>query len=145
LKPLRPLRFALLFVLAACGASKGAAPSSPGAASGPTTQDAPPPEVLACTTDAECVAVDRNACCPDGTKEAITAMAVEAYRASFQCPNAHPLCPMDRVLDTRIAECSNANHTCEMVKPEDIHCGGFVKNPHDCPAAYRCVHDNCAK
>jgi hypothetical protein len=137
-------RFAFLGFVVACGGGATKS-SSPGTTGGPATQDAPPPEVLVCTTDDECVAVDKNACCPNGTKEAVSAMAVDAYRASFRCPQARPLCPMDRVLDARVAECSNANHTCEMIKPEEIRCGGFVKNPHDCPPGYRCARETCTK
>jgi hypothetical protein len=102
-------------------------------------QPAPTPDTLSCTTDADCVAVEKNGCCRNGTKEAVAATAVDEYRASFTCPNPHPICPMIRILDTRVAECSNATHHCEMVKPDDIKCGGFIKNAHDCPPDYHCV------
>jgi hypothetical protein len=102
-------------------------------------QPPPTPDTLACATDADCVAVDKNGCCHNGTKEAVAAIAVDQYRASFTCPNPHPICPMIRLLDTRVPECSNVSHKCEMVKPEDIKCGGFIKNAHDCASGYHCV------
>jgi hypothetical protein len=45
---------------------------------------------------------------------------------------------MYRISDKRAPECSNVTHLCEMVKPEEVRCGGMVANKHDCPKPYAC-------
>jgi hypothetical protein len=110
-------------------ADAGPYPSDDGGTSG---------QYRACTMDGDCVAVARVGCCNNGWKEAVAASQQGAYAASFTCPQAHPICPQYRVLDSRVALCDNATHLCKMEKPEDIHCDGFVRNAHKCPAGYTC-------
>jgi hypothetical protein len=41
----------------------------------------------------------------------------DAYAKANACPKAHPICPMFRVRDTRIAKCDTQAHLCSMVQP----------------------------
>lgn len=92
----------------------------------------------ACSVDADCVAVPRVGCCHNGWNEAVNAQQTDAYAASFTCADTHTICPMYRISDKRTPECSNVTHLCEMVKPEDVRCGGMVANSHACPKPYAC-------
>jgi hypothetical protein len=94
--------------------------------------------MVACRTDADCVAIEAPSCCPDGTKVAVNEDHVQAYQAQNQCKHAPQFCPHHIINDTRVAECNNATHACEMVKIEDIHCKGFMLNSHQCPTGYQC-------
>jgi hypothetical protein len=85
-------------------------------ASAPTVAAAPAPAFLACTADADCVAVPRNGCCHNGFQEAVNASSVAAYQASFVCPEQHPICPMFRIRDDRVPVCNATSHQCELVK-----------------------------
>jgi hypothetical protein len=73
------------------------------------------PELLACAADADCVAVPRNGCCNNGHKEAVNASHVDAYKASFTCPEPRPICPMFRIRDDRTPVCSPGTHQCELI------------------------------
>jgi hypothetical protein len=72
--------------------------------------------------------------------EAIASSQVDAYKASFTCPPPRPMCPMIMILEKRTPECNNGTHLCEMVAPENVACGGFIKggNAHQCPDGYTC-------
>lgn len=96
------------------------------------------PVWASCDVDSDCKAVVENACCPNGRMEAVNKDHVADYKNSFTCPNPHPICPLYVMLDTRVPECNNGTHTCEMVAIDDISCGGFVRNQHQCPAGYDC-------
>ena len=103
-----------------------------------------------CSSDADCVAVDRVGCCHNGWKEAVAASAKEAYARSFTCPEENPMCPMYIVRDTRVAVCaqSPADHAhglCAMVRPDDVACGGSRTSAHACPTGYRCTPSNTAR
>ncbi len=123
---------------------------SPDATTGPvasadaSTPPAAPPDAgapdkfRACQVDTDCVAVDRVGCCRNGWKEAVAASQASAYGQSFKCPEANPICAMYQVHDTRVAECDGKTHQCTMVKPEEIACGGFIRNRHKCPAGFHC-------
>jgi hypothetical protein len=95
------------------------------------------PDFYSCQVDADCVAVPKVGCCHNGYLEAVNANEVDAYESSFFC-NEQILCPQFIIDDTRVAECNTATRKCEMVAPEDIHCGGFTANPHACPNGYDC-------
>jgi hypothetical protein len=97
-----------------------------------------PAQFRACTMDSDCVAVDRVGCCHNGWKEAVAASQKDAYASSFTCPQPHPVCPMFLVRDLRVPECDNATHLCTMVQPENVACGGFIRNAHRCPDGYTC-------
>jgi hypothetical protein len=84
------------------------------------------------------VSVEKVGCCHNGWKEAVATSQKDAYTKSFTCPQAHPMCPMYIVQDSRVPLCDNATHLCTMTKPEDVSCGGFIRNKHVCPAGYRC-------
>jgi hypothetical protein len=104
-----------------------AAPDAPPDAMGTATLDAEPDAAavgavaspassfLACSADADCVAVRKNGCCNNGYKEAVNASSVAAYEASFVCPDPHPICPMFRIRDDRVPVC-NTSHQCELIK-----------------------------
>jgi hypothetical protein len=89
------------------------AASEAGAAVAPASS--PAAELLACSVDADCVVVPRNSCCNNGHKEAVNGSRVDAYKASFVCPEARPICPMFRVRDDRVPVCDAAAHRCELV------------------------------
>ncbi len=92
-----------------------------------------------CQIDADCVAVSRGGCCPNGLHDAVSVGAESDYAAAHACTiTPHPICPLAVILDRRVAQCNFASHQCEMVAPEDIRCGGFTAHPHQCPADYRC-------
>jgi hypothetical protein len=93
----------------------------------------------ACATDADCVAVPLGGCCPDGTLAAVNATEVDAYAASRACARPPTTCPAHQVLETRVAQCNNGTKHCEMIAPEDIKCGGFLMNAHQCPDSFSCT------
>jgi hypothetical protein len=93
--------------------------SSPDASpdpSAPVVADAggAPARFRACSADADCVAVPRVGCCHNGWNEAVAASQKDAYRASFVCPEAHPICAMFIVRDTRVPQCDPAAHLCAL-------------------------------
>ena len=94
--------------------------------------------LTSCTVDANCVAVARGGCCSNGFLEAVNKDKVSAYEESTKCESAHPVCPLFVIHDTRVAECDTAKRTCTMVQPQDIECGGFVANLHECPEGFEC-------
>jgi hypothetical protein len=74
-----------------------------------------PARFRACTVDSDCVAVPRVGCCHNGQNEAVAATQKDAYAASFVCPEAHPICAMFIVRDTRRPTCNATSHLCELV------------------------------
>jgi hypothetical protein len=70
-----------------------------------------------CTFDSDCVPVPKNSCCDNGFMEAVNTGSVDAYKASFTCPTKQ-VCPMFRVVDSRIAHCTPDTHKCELVRPD---------------------------
>jgi hypothetical protein len=92
-----------------------------------------------CSTDADCVAVDRGGCCTDGSLFAVNSSSTDDYAAAVACTaNPRPLCPQHIIDDTRVAQCDTSIGRCQMIAPEDIHCGGFIANAHQCPMGYDC-------
>lgn len=94
--------------------------------------------VSGCNLDADCVKVAKN-CCTNLGNTAVLEGKEAAYRASLGCQE--PLiCPKIATIDDHsMAECNTATHKCELVKPADIACNGFIMNAHQCPENYRCV------
>jgi hypothetical protein len=93
-----------------------------------------------CNIDADCVKVSKVCCSELGQYTAVAKGKEQAYKDSLACPQ--PLyCPkiMQRP-DYQMAQCNRTSHTCELVHPSQILCGGFVApgNQHDCPAGYQC-------
>jgi hypothetical protein len=104
-------------------------------------QGGPADFTAGCNTDADCVKVDK-ACCSNYGSTAIRAGEEAAYKASLAC-DAHPICPKFVTLpDYSAPECNGSTHKCELVKPADIKCGGFIAPAfqHQCPAGYNCSH-----
>src|SRR5206468_11215207 len=63
----------------------------------------------------------------------------DAFHASLNCP-VPQFCPAIMVMDDHsMAECNKQTHQCEAVKPADIHCGGNMTDPHQCPDRFQCV------
>jgi hypothetical protein len=91
-----------------------------------------------CEVDADCVRVSAT-CCSLGQWDSAAAGEEDAFRASLSCP-AHQICPAIYVLDNHsMPECDLDTHQCAAVKPADIACGGFSRNPHACPENFDCV------
>jgi hypothetical protein len=107
------------------------------------TLDGKPADLGAgCNTDADCVKIHET-CCDNLGWTSVLASNEKAYTDSLAC-DEHPICPMIATLpDYSAAECNQTTHTCELVQPKDIACGGFVAPPaqHQCPAGYQCRHD----
>jgi len=102
---------------------------------------APAPPVVdisSCSADGDCVAVEAAGCCPNGRKAAVNAGRVALYQQANACREKNVMCPMIRFADNRIAQCDFRRHQCEMVEPNQVHCGGFIVPNHQCPAGYRC-------
>jgi hypothetical protein len=97
------------------------------------------PYDTSCTADADCEAVDRGGCCPDGTAFAVNTSSTADYAAAVACTTTpRPYCPQHIINETRVAECNTGVGHCHMIAVEDIHCGGFIANAHACPAGYAC-------
>jgi hypothetical protein len=96
-----------------------------------------------CASDSDCVAVSAGGCCPNGWHDAVNVGSVDAHAEATACTiTPHPICPLAVIWDNRVAQCNQGTHQCEMVKPEDIRCGGFVMHPHSCPTNYTCKYTN---
>ncbi len=97
--------------------------------------------ITACTIDDDCVAVPRGGCCHNGYNEAVNKHHTKAYENGTKCTaNPRPMCPMFIIHDTRVAECDKGTKQCQMVAIDDIKCGGFIMNAHQCPTGYSCSH-----
>ncbi len=93
-----------------------------------------------CKTDADCVAVPTPACCPNGLKSAVNETKVASFEKNNACKVHNQACPRFVILETRVVECNTGTKKCEMVKPEDVKCGGFMMNSHHCADGYSCDH-----
>jgi hypothetical protein len=100
------------------------------------------PELYSCTTDADCVAVDKAGCCPNGYLVAVNKEQVKAYYTQYACLTPPTACPLLVVHDTRVAQCNFSTHSCEMIAPTSIACGGFIAPSlqHHCPEGYVCKY-----
>ena len=70
-----------------------------------------------CNVDSDCVAVPKNSCCDNGFTEAVNRASADAYKASFTC-TAKQVCPMFRIVDSRVAHCAPDTHKCELIRPD---------------------------
>lgn len=57
-----------------------------------TTAGAAAPEYLSCSTDYDCVAVDRAGCCHNGYKDAVNKNQIGAYQNANACHDPHRMC-----------------------------------------------------
>ncbi len=73
-----------------------------------------PARFRGCRADTDCVAVPRVGCCHNGRMEAVAASQKDAYSASFVCPEAHPVCPMFLIRDTREPRCDGTTGLCTL-------------------------------
>jgi hypothetical protein len=96
------------------------------------------PDYTSCQRDSDCVAVERG-CCALNDLISVRADEADAYHASLQCP-AHQICPeIVFYNDGSTPECNATTQKCEMVKPDDVACGGRTLNPHSCPDGWTCA------
>lgn len=95
-----------------------------------------------CKVDADCVAVSKGGCCPNGWNVAVNKAQAKAYTKDHACTMQTGPCPLYVIDDTRSPECDTAQHRCVMVPIDQIKCGGFTANPHGCPSGYQCKYTN---
>jgi len=102
------------------------------------------PSYYKCDTDADCVAVEKASCCPNGYLVAVNKDKVQAYATTFACNEPPHVCPHHIVNDTRVAQCNSEKHQCEMIDPSQIRCEGFVlpAYQHHCPTGWSCKLGN---
>jgi hypothetical protein len=126
------------FGLAACAAAPGAedAADSTGTSQGEELTAS----VTACSVDSDCVAVVRGGCCTTGIKDAVNKDQLDAYREETACSAPTAVCAAIQVQDNRVAQCDTAAKRCTMVHVEDIQCGAFSRNSHECPSGFSCSH-----
>jgi hypothetical protein len=98
------------------------------------------PEFYQCDVDADCVAVDKAGCCPNGFLVAVNKGEVKAYDTKYACTTPPATCPLFVVHDTRVAQCDIPHHQCQMIDPTQIRCGGFIAPAmqHNCPTGFEC-------
>jgi hypothetical protein len=98
------------------------------------------PELYKCDADADCVAVEKAGCCPNGFLIAVNKDQAQRYETIYACQSQPTVCPLFVVHDTRVAQCDFQAHSCKMIAPEDITCGGFIapSMQHHCPTGYSC-------
>jgi len=97
---------------------------------------------LGCQRDSDCARVEAG-CCQVGDYVAIRADRVDAFRDSLECDGTE-VCPPPPAYRGETAVCDNNNHTCEVLLPDEIQCGGFMTNPHACPPGWECVGPDLA-
>jgi hypothetical protein len=122
----------------AMAATSGVASSEPPATPATAASGDGGADYYSCSVDADCVAVDKASCCPNGWLEAVNKQSVDAYKASITCGKGRRICPMYRVMDKRVPLCGSSSHRCEMVQPEQIACGGTGPTVHACPSGAQC-------
>jgi hypothetical protein len=96
------------------------------------------PEFYKCDVDADCVAIEKAGCCPNGFQVAVNKNEVKAYETKYACTTPPATCPLFIVNDKRVAQCDFQAHTCHMIDPTQIHCGGFINPSHACPDGFSC-------
>ena len=102
------------------------------------------PNYVSCTSDSDCTAITNPACCQSWRKVAVNKTAATAYANAYKCGPPYPSCapPSDTLLASeapKVAQCNTTSKSCEMIHPDDIKCGGFTTNPHDCPSTWVCI------
>lgn len=127
--------------IAACAApTDGAAAASDEPAAESQDAELTTASYNACHTDDDCVAVSKGGCCPNGWNVAVNKTKAGAYAKATACKVHNQMCPLYLVNDTRTAQCNAGTKKCELVKPEEIACGGFIAHAHKCPTGYICTH-----
>lgn len=126
--------------LAACAAPTGDATAPEGQPGDSAADELRLAKYNRCKTDADCVAVPTPACCPNGLKTAVNETKVASFEKDNACKVHNQACPQFVILETRVAECNADTKKCEMIKPEDVKCGGFTMNSHHCADGYSCDH-----
>jgi hypothetical protein len=106
----------------------GCASAADGTVDQSTSEDLSMSAIQACKADSDCVAVDKVGCCPNGWKEAVNKHHVAAYEHSFKCPQAHPVCPLYVINDTRNVEC--VSDKCAMVPTSCVQTVLCIKGDH---------------
>jgi hypothetical protein len=98
------------------------------------------PEFYACQTDSDCVAIEKAGCCPNGFLVAVNKDEVKAYETKYACTAQPAACPLFVVHDTRVSQCDFNTHSCQMIDPTQIRCGGFIapERQHQCPTGFQC-------
>jgi hypothetical protein len=109
--------------------------AAPALADGSSAVD---PAFAGCATDDDCVAVPQGGCCDNGYLVAVSWCSIDDYYVATECTNDAPICSQLYVNDTRVAYCDFPSHTCQMIQPTDIHCGGFINPNHQCPDGFQC-------
>ncbi len=100
-------------------------------------EQTPPISTPSCEVDADCVRIEKG-CCPLGRYIAVHKDEAAAHRqANLLCNEACP--SVEPVDDHSMAQCNWETRACELVKPQDIACNGFTRNPHACPDGFRCL------
>jgi hypothetical protein len=94
-------------------------------------------DLYSCAIDADCTAVPAAGCCPNGRQAAVNVNQVAAYQQANVCPRP-TMCPEIRFIDKRVPICDFASHSCQMIDPTEIHCGGFIRLRHECPQGFQC-------
>ncbi|MDB4967767.1 MAG: hypothetical protein JWN44_3456 [Myxococcales bacterium] len=98
------------------------------------------PSYYKCAADADCVAVEKAGCCPNGFLVAVNKDKVKAYNTTFACQTAPQVCPLFVVNDKRVAQCDFQKHQCQMIEPSAIRCDAFIAPAyqHHCPEGFQC-------
>ncbi len=134
------------FAISACSSNVESNPSADPTVTDENSETAGDEEAMkkagmySCKNDNDCVAVDEGGCCQHGKLVAVNKHYTKAYEKAHGCNvNPRPMCPLYLILDTRVAQCNWGKSKCEMVRPEDIACGGHtIHRPHGCPDGYTC-------
>lgn len=95
------------------------------------------PVYTQCNVDSDCQKVGLGCC--GLTFTAIRAGMEDAYHAALGCDET-PICPavMPQLTDD-VPQCNPDSHTCELVDPNVIRCGGRTLTPQLCPEGYVCT------
>jgi hypothetical protein len=100
-------------------------------------------DLVGCTRDEQCEMIDVG-CCAVGDYVAVRGDRADLYQESLECAD-DLVCPRPPIFNHgESAICDNNSHTCEVVLPEDIQCGGRSLNTHTCPDGWDCVGDALA-
>ena len=134
----------ILFAFSLFAAACASAPDSREDASSSSEDELRKRDIFACHMDDDCVAVPQAECCPTGRMVAVNKNHTDDYAAAYACTDKPTACPLYIIKDTRVPECDNGTHKCQMVAIEDIACGGFIGNPHACPSGYVCSHSGAS-
>jgi hypothetical protein len=97
--------------------------------------------VLTCAVDNDCIAVAQAGCCDNGYLAAVNKGRTADYAALYACSQMSPICSLVKVNETRVAQCDFSAGKCQMIQPQDIHCGGFINPNHGCPQNWQCKLD----